>query len=113
MELLRELVGVFLEECPGWLNDIKRAIAEADAAKVKRAAHTLKGAVDHCGASSAFDAALRLERMGREGDLTRAEEAMGALEAELERLRGSLAAFAAGGRTESAVSAATPSAGPT
>jgi two-component system, sensor histidine kinase and response regulator len=67
-----------------------------DAAKLKRAAHTLKGAVDNCGASDAFDAALRLERMGSEARLGEAAEAMSALTSELARLSPALAKFARG-----------------
>jgi two-component system sensor histidine kinase/response regulator len=94
-ELLKEIIGIFLDECPGWLAEIRAAVATRDAAKLKRAAHTVKGAVDNCGASAAFDAALRLERMGGDGQLSEAEVALTTLEDEIQRLQPALAAFAA------------------
>ncbi len=94
-ELLRELIGVFLEECPRWLADVRAALAAGDAQKLRRAAHTIKGAVDNCGAGSAFESALRLERIGGEGRLAEADEAFASLEAELARLEPALAVYAA------------------
>jgi CheY-like chemotaxis protein len=93
-ELLKELVGIFLEECPQWLAAVRAAVAAGDPAALKRAAHVVKGAVDNCGASAAFDAALRLERMGSEGRLNEAEDALATLEGELGHLQPALAAFA-------------------
>ncbi len=66
-DLLKELITVFAEEYPAWIADLRAAVAAADAPWVRRAAHTIKGAVDNCGAGSAFDAAFRLERMAGEG----------------------------------------------
>jgi two-component system, sensor histidine kinase and response regulator len=95
-EMLKDLIGIFLEEYPKWLTDIRMAVAAGDAPGLRLAAHTVKGAVDHCGASAAFDAALRLERLGHSGTLSGAVEATSALEREIERLRPVLAAFARG-----------------
>ena len=58
-----------------------------------RAAHSLKGSVGSFGAQGAFDAALRLEVMGRGGDFTHAAEACVALEKEVARLERALAAL--------------------
>ncbi|MFS8069533.1 MAG: response regulator, partial [Byssovorax sp.] len=66
-DLLKELIEVFAEEYPAWIADLRASVAAADAPWVRRAAHTIKGAVDNCGAGSAFDAAFRLERMAGEG----------------------------------------------
>ncbi len=85
-ELLKELIGVFVSEVHHWLDDIRGAIVAADAPRLKRAAHTLKGAVDNCGASRAYDFALRLERLGGEGRVAGAEEIFAELLAEIERL---------------------------
>ena len=91
--LLKEIVVVFLAECPQWISEVKDAVSVRDPARLQRVAHTIKGAVDNCGASSAYDAALRLERMGREGDLRGAEQASSVLEGEFLRLSPILAAF--------------------
>jgi CheY-like chemotaxis protein/HPt (histidine-containing phosphotransfer) domain-containing protein len=91
--LLRELAGLFLLECPQRLAEAREAVARADAAKLRLAAHTLKGAVSNFAAAPAWDAAERLEAMGQLGNLNSAAEALTALETELERLRPTLAAL--------------------
>jgi HPt (histidine-containing phosphotransfer) domain-containing protein len=95
-DLLKELIVVFVEEYPGWIADLKAAMVAADAPWVRRAAHTIKGAVDNCGAGSAFDAAFRLERMAGEGRLAGADEAVAALDQEIKRLLPALTAYARG-----------------
>jgi two-component system, sensor histidine kinase and response regulator len=94
--LLKELIEVFVEEYPGWIADLKAAVTAADAPWVRRAAHTIKGAVDNCGAGSAYDAAFRLERMAGEGRLAGAEEAAAALDLEIQRLLPALTGYARG-----------------
>ena len=80
-ELLEELIGVFLHEIPGLdAGRCERRLERGDAAEVQRIAHTIKGAVDSCGASRAYDAAMLLERMGRDGELGGAPAALAALE---------------------------------
>ena len=61
--LLQELIGIFLTEAPVWMRDLEGALRRRDAAEVHRIAHTIKGAVDSCGAARAYDARLLLERM--------------------------------------------------
>ena len=85
-----------MEEYPAWLSDLKAAVAAADAVWVRRAAHTIKGAVDNCGAGSAYDAAFRLERMAGDRRLDGAEEAVGTLDQEIQRLLPALMGFARG-----------------
>jgi two-component system, sensor histidine kinase and response regulator len=94
--LLKELIGIFLVECPKWLADLRDARGVSDAKRFTRAAHTIKGAVDNCGASSAFDLALRLERMGHERRLEEAGELIAQIEVELARLSPALDAYARG-----------------
>jgi len=93
VDLLKEIVEVFLAECPIWISEVKDAVAVRDPMRLQRVAHTIKGAVDNCGASGAYDVALRLERMGREGHLRGAEQASSALESEFLRVSPVLAAF--------------------
>ncbi|HXG12618.1 MAG TPA: response regulator [Gemmataceae bacterium] len=92
-QLLADLVAIFFEECPRWLDELRRAVMERSAADVKRTAHNLKGAMSHFGAHAAREVALRLEMMGREGNLDGATEALADLEKEIERLRPALTAF--------------------
>src|SRR5262249_13417312 len=93
VELLREMIGIFLDACPGLLRELRDASAARDAARLKRAAHTLKGSVGYFSAPSVVVAAQALERMGRDNDLTGVEQACQKMEAEMERLRPALAAF--------------------
>ncbi len=93
-ELLEEVAKLFLDSAPSMLGEVREAVARRDARAVERAAHTLKGSVSNFGAEPAFQAALRLERMGRSGDLFGAEEALAALETEIVRLQPALTALA-------------------
>jgi HPt (histidine-containing phosphotransfer) domain-containing protein len=97
-DLLQELIGIFLTEAPGWMRDLEGALSRGDAAEVHRLAHTIKGAVDSCGAARAYDAAMLLERMGRGGELDGATAAYATLDRELTELRPELTAYAARSR---------------
>jgi CheY-like chemotaxis protein len=93
-ELLQELAELFLRECPHILQDLRSAVRERNAAKLKAAAHNLKGSVDNFAAQSVFLAALRLEMLGRSGTLEGAANALETLEKEIDRLRPELLALA-------------------
>jgi two-component system, sensor histidine kinase and response regulator len=91
--LLQEIVELFCEEAPRLLAEIQSSILHCDAKALAHVAHTLKGAVGHFGAQAAFEAALRLEVMGRGGDLTQAEAVYAELANEVTRLEGALLAL--------------------
>ncbi|MGE5644468.1 MAG: Hpt domain-containing protein [Acidobacteriota bacterium] len=93
-EFLRELSGLFAENCPKLLAEIRGSISNRDPRALERAAHSLKGSVSNLGAGPAREAALRLEMLGRSGDLAPAAEACSALEREIERFTDALAALA-------------------
>jgi PAS domain S-box-containing protein len=90
-ELLQSVIGVFLQEYPTWLEEVRHAVARGDARLLQGAAHKLKGSMMHLGARAACDPALRLEMMGRQGNLSAAASTCAALEAEMERLKQVLA----------------------
>jgi two-component system sensor histidine kinase/response regulator len=94
-ELLLETVKTFNGESAELLREIRRSIASGDAAHLARAAHSLKGALGTLAASAAANAALALEVMAREGDLSRAEESWRVLDREMVALRGALAVLVA------------------
>lgn len=94
IDLLQELAGVFREDCPKLLAEIRWAVAAENAPALMRAAHTLKGAVANFGADAAREAASRLETMARAGDLKPAHEAVGELESEIQRFERALSALA-------------------
>ena len=85
--LLRELVEVFLQDCPRMIEEVIEGLCDADTVKVKRGAHSIKGAVGILGGKLAFECALRLETMARRGDLSQADEAWQALREALDLLK--------------------------
>ncbi|HEX9867830.1 MAG TPA: response regulator, partial [Candidatus Tectomicrobia bacterium] len=82
MGLLREMAELFLADCPRQMAKIQAAIASSDSQALMRAAHSLKGVVATFAAKATYEAALRLEMMGEDGDLLAAREAYADLEAE-------------------------------
>jgi CheY-like chemotaxis protein len=44
IEVLKDLAGIFLTECPKLLKDLRQGLADEDVEATQRAAHTLKGA---------------------------------------------------------------------
>lgn len=94
-ELLREVIGLFLEDYPQALERIRAAVATKDQTGVEHHAHSLKGSVSTFGAKEAFDAAFELEKQGRSGDLTGVEQNLSQLEQALASLRPELEAIQA------------------
>jgi two-component system, sensor histidine kinase and response regulator len=92
-EMLQEIVRLFFTEAPALLARIQTAMAHGDGRALERAAHSLKGTVMSFGAQTAGEAALRLEVMGRGGDLTQAAIACTELEREVAHLGHALAVF--------------------
>jgi signal transduction histidine kinase/DNA-binding response OmpR family regulator len=93
-EMVQQLVEIFLEEYPKQLAGVRAAIDGGDASVLRRTAHTLKGSVGTFSEGAAYYTALWLENMGREGDLTRREEAWTMLDAALQELAAVLASLA-------------------
>jgi HPt (histidine-containing phosphotransfer) domain-containing protein len=85
--LLGEMAALFLDECPAHVSGIRQAVTGRDARALESAAHALRGSVSNFAADRTVQAALQLELMGRDGNLTEAEQALHNLEDELERLR--------------------------
>jgi two-component system sensor histidine kinase/response regulator len=94
-QLAAELVDLFVGNSPHLMEDIRKGVKEHDARAVEKAAHALKGSVANFAAQAAFDAALRLEEIGRSGDLAVAAVALENLEREITRLTPALAKVAA------------------
>jgi len=91
--LLKEIVGLFMGDFPKLMAEIRTAVQNRDAAKLRRAAHTLKGSVGNFGAARAVEAALVLEMMGKSGDLSGVEAAHARLEDVMARVGPELAAL--------------------
>jgi two-component system sensor histidine kinase/response regulator len=91
-EWLRGIANLFVEMCPQDLAEIRAALVQGDGQALERAAHKLKGAIAHFDAPAALEAAAKLERLGKAGDLSQAAEVM-RLEEGLERFVATLAAL--------------------
>lgn len=91
--MLRDLAEIFLSQSPVWMKQLEDAVSAADAEAIFRAAHDIKGSTEVFEASGAARAAGALERMGRQGSLEGADEALGALKAELVWVRDALREF--------------------
>jgi CheY-like chemotaxis protein len=87
VDLLRDVVGLFVDDCPRLMDGIRGAVERSDAGGLERAAHKLKGTVANFSARASYDAALCLEVMGREGHLEKAREALATLDTAIEELR--------------------------
>jgi HPt (histidine-containing phosphotransfer) domain-containing protein len=91
--LLRTLAQLFLQTYPTQMLELRKAISQRDHLAIRRLAHTLKGAVGNFGAGPAFQAALRLETMGRQSELHGVDKACNSLEQALTALQGALEAL--------------------
>jgi signal transduction histidine kinase/DNA-binding response OmpR family regulator len=92
-QLLQELVELFRLHCPRLFGEIGEAIAREDGHALELAAHALKGAIGTFAAKPCFEAALRLEMMGRENQMSGARQAYEILRTEIDRLQSALAAM--------------------
>ena len=93
VELLREVVGLFLDDYPHSIELIRDAVGRGDQTSVERHAHSLKGSVSTFGAQEVFEAAFALEKQGRSGDLSNAAAGLERLEQALNHLRPELEAL--------------------
>ncbi|HET9177318.1 MAG TPA: response regulator [Terriglobia bacterium] len=94
--LLHELLKMFANQAPSALDRLRCAVEMKDAPAIERAAHTLKGSVSNFGADAAVQAALKLEVMGRQKELERAEEAFRSVEQEIRRVLSAIEMFETG-----------------
>jgi two-component system, sensor histidine kinase and response regulator len=93
LELLKELMDLFIEECPYSLEAVRDAIARTDAEGLYRASHALRGAMSNFYAIDACEAARNLEALGTGDDFTGAEEGLTVLRHSVQELRDSLVAL--------------------
>jgi HPt (histidine-containing phosphotransfer) domain-containing protein len=92
-DMLGQLARVFLGNAEQMLAAIEEAVNVQDPAKLHRTAHTLKGAVGNLAAKKTYDAALRLEQMGRNKELSTAAAGLATLHETFAQLKRHLAQF--------------------
>jgi signal transduction histidine kinase/HPt (histidine-containing phosphotransfer) domain-containing protein len=90
MELLREIVGFFLDDIPRKVDQIREALHASDAGLVEETARGLKGAATDIGAKTIELSLLRIETIAREADLSGTEAVLIELEHALDGFRKAL-----------------------
>ncbi len=78
---------LFLQDHPKSLEEIRAAIARQDPQAVTFFANSLRGSLGNFSATPAVNAALQLENLGRQGDLSTAQSALTQLEESIARLK--------------------------
>lgn len=89
--LARELVDIFLEECPRLMERIRRTIAAQDPKPLLVAVRDLMASVQYFESADANQATLQLEALARSGSLTEAGKMYDQLVASLAELHRRLA----------------------
>ena len=86
LKLLARVRDAFTSQSPRLIASMREAIAERNSEALFRAAHTLKGAISNFGMDEALEAAIEIERAGRDGDFPRAAALLPQLETEVHKL---------------------------
>ena len=89
--VLTEVIDMFLVDGPQLTRAIRHAADQGDGQRLAYSAHALKGAAGLFGTQGAYETAIRLEQLGKSGDLTGVGEVCAELEREMDALRASLA----------------------
>jgi CheY-like chemotaxis protein len=90
MDLLEEMIELFLETSPQLFTEVENAMAIRDASQLASSAHTLKGVLQNMCAERCARLALRLETCGRSGDIELADVSWNALQNEWGQLQTAL-----------------------
>jgi HPt (histidine-containing phosphotransfer) domain-containing protein len=94
-KLFIEMAGMLLEDAPGLLADLGRAVDVENAHDVRMHAHALKGLLLGCGGVRAAHVAQVLENDGHSSDLRQAASHFATLRDELENLTRALQQYRA------------------
>ncbi|MDY6987920.1 MAG: response regulator [Thermodesulfobacteriota bacterium] len=78
-DFLEQMLCEFLSRIPGQVEELKAALEQGDGETLQQKAYTLKGSAANLSADRIAATALRLEQMGREGNLQAGEQALGEL----------------------------------
>ncbi len=90
VKLLGEVVGLFLDDCPRLLDEIDRAIRDADGASLKRLAHTVRGVASNFATPAVVEAAMTLELQGKAGEWQSIPGTFEVLRSAIDRVRPAL-----------------------
>lgn len=79
---LKEIIGIFLEDTPERIAELKQCLAAYDQPKFTRAAHSIKGSASNLGASRVRSVAEKLEHQSRNSGLDNLDPLIAELESE-------------------------------
>ena len=89
---LARIVGLFIDDVPLRLEELRQAVESGEAQRVEETAHMLKGGSGYMGATHMGEICAMIQKLGASGELSRAPEILDALEAEFKRIRPALEA---------------------
>lgn len=89
-DLLSELAGIFLADCPARLQELQAASATQDASALTHSAHTLKSSSGNMGANNLSKLCAQVEECGRTNNLHDVPELLSQLMREAERAQKAL-----------------------
>jgi signal transduction histidine kinase/DNA-binding response OmpR family regulator len=89
---LARIVGLFIDDVPLRLDELRKAVERGEAQKVEETAHMLKGGSGYMGAVQMAEICAGIQELGASGELSHAPELLDELEAEFKRIRPALEA---------------------
>jgi HPt (histidine-containing phosphotransfer) domain-containing protein len=90
LQAISDQIDSFLDETPRLMTDLRQALNSRDSRSVERLSHRLKTLARNFGLNQTVAEGLRLEVMGRQGELSEAEPVYVALQDALQQLRDQL-----------------------
>lgn len=84
---LKEIIGIFIDDTPQRIQELRTAFAAGDQPTFSRAAHSIKGSASNLGAMRLRAVAEKLEHESKQNGIAGLEQAIPALEAEFETAR--------------------------
>ncbi|WP_170292051.1 Hpt domain-containing protein [Heliobacterium mobile] len=86
VNLLEQLISIYLRETPKKLDAIQEAIEQEDAKALRSSAHSLKSSSAMLGAVTVTELSWKLESLGQSGEVAGVREIYGILEKECEQV---------------------------
>lgn len=85
--LVEDMIDLFLEHAPKWLEAARAGAAAGDWSAVARAAHTLKSSAGNFGAVSLYELCARMESLAAQSETAPLSALVAELESTLGRVR--------------------------
>ncbi len=92
---LKDIIGIFLEDTPERIAELKQCLVVYDQPKFTRAAHSIKGSASNLGAMRVRSVAEKLEHQSRNSGLEGLEPLIATLDQEFAAAKAELEKYAA------------------